>query len=198
MNGLKPLNFFSVLAFAGLVAIVTPGQTAWTEYLVTAGNHDFKPNDFPSPHFGADTYTADFYFAASCWWSAGDEDYHGGRDIEDWNKLGGMTNFFNANSTHSVLFGWRPAKRPATIEVTAYINPKSGRFVTGPVVQVPADVPMSGRIYWAADTVYYEYGAISFQHPLEKPWAIRKVGPWFGGNQTAHRAMRLFMESGLE
>lgn len=173
-------------------------QTDWTEYSVVTGSHDFKPNEAPLPFFGANTYTADLSFAPSCWWSAEDEDYSGGRDIRDWNKIGGMTNYFNANSTHSVLLAWRPAPSFHWIEITAYINPKEGRFVSGPVLSIPVDTPVHAQITWLADTVRFEYGDSLFVHPLPKPWAIRKVGPWFGGNQTAHRDMSFRMEASLQ
>jgi hypothetical protein len=173
-------------------------QTDWMDYAVEAGEHDFKPNDFPAPYFGADTYQATFSFTPSCWWSIEDEDYTGANDIYDWNKIGGMTNYFNANSTHSVLLAWRPAKSSNVIEVTAYINPKSGRFVTGPVVSVPVGERMQAQIKWSADNVQFDYGGAQFTHAVEKPWAIRKIGPWFGGNQPAHRAMQIKMESTLK
>ena len=109
-----------------------------------------------------------------------------------------MTNYFNANSTHSVLLAWRPAKASNSIEVTAYINPKSGRFVTGPVISVPVGESMQAQIKWSVDSVQINYGGAQFTHAVEKPWAIRKVGPWFGGNQPAHRAMHLKMQTTLE
>ncbi|PHN03647.1 hypothetical protein CRP01_25655 [Flavilitoribacter nigricans DSM 23189 = NBRC 102662] len=181
-----------------LLFLVPVQEEDWTEYRVEAGNHDFRPNDFPAPHFGADHYTADLTFTPSCWWSQEDTDYTGGRDIYDWNKIGGMTNFFNSNSTHSVMLGWRPAATANTIEVTAYINPKEGRFVTGPVLQIPVNRPLHAEIKWASDTVYYEYGNLSFSYAIPKPWSIRKIGPWFGGNQPAHREMFLKMQAQLD
>lgn len=172
-------------------------QEDWTTYRVEKGDHDFLPNDFPAPYFGADHYTVDLVFTSSCWWSRGDADYNGGVDIKDWNKIGGMTNYFNANSTHSVLLGWRPAESPEVMEVAAYVNPKSGRFQTGPVLQIPVDRTLHAEIKWDADSVRFEYGDQSFSYPLSKPWAIRKVGPWFGGNQPAHRKMLLKMQNAL-
>lgn len=188
---------FTIASFLLMVPLSFQGKD-WTEYVVEAGSHDFLPNDFPAPLFGADTYTVDLKFSPSCWWSAEDPDYTGGRDIKDWNKIGGMTNFFNANSTHSVLLGWRPAETSGMMELTAYVNPKSGRFVSGPVLMVPVDQALQAQIIWYADSVRFEYGEISFTHPIEKPWAIRKVGPWFGGNQTAHREMTLMMKASFD
>lgn len=197
MHHLARYGFQSVMAAILLLLLLPVQQGQWTEYRVEAGTHDFRPNDFPSLRFGADLYTVDLQFTPSCWWSREDTDYAGGSDIKDWNKIGGMTNYFNANSTHSVLLGWRPSESSNVMEVTAYINPKSGRFVTGPVLQIPVGRLLHAEIKWYADSVRFEYGDLSFSHPLEKPWAIRKVGPWFGGNQPAHREMLLKMETAL-
>ena len=188
----------SSIAIIFLWSAMPTNVNDWVEYRVDQGTHDFKPNDAPTPYFGADIYTASFSFDPSCWWSIEDEDYSGGQDIHDWNKIGGMTNFFNANSKHSALLAWRPGKAANTIEVTAYINPKRGRFVTGPVVLVPVETRLDAQIRWSADGIRFEYGGEQFDYPLERPWAIRKVGPWFGGNQVAHKEMVLRMESVLE
>lgn len=198
MQQLVRYGFQSAIAALLLVIILPIPQDDWTEYRVAAGSHDFLPNDFPAPHFGADQYTVDLMFNPSCWWSEDDPTYTGGRDIKDWNKIGGMTNFFNANSTHSALLGWRPAEELNIMEVTAYINPRSGRFQTGPILQVPVDQPMQAEIKWNADSVHFEYGELSFSYSIEKPWAIRKVGPWFGGNQEAHRDMLIKMNAVLD
>lgn len=193
------LGIFVSFTFLLFTSMVSEALSEWITYRVVAGQHDFTPNDFPAPYFNADTYIASFAFDASCWWGIDDEDYTGNRDIYDWNKLGGMTNYFNANSTHSVLLAWRPAAEPDLMEIVAYINPKSGRFVSGPELTWPVGEPLNNaRIEWQADSVHFEYGTVRFSHALERPWAIRKVGPWFGGNQTAHRDMELRMESDLE
>jgi hypothetical protein len=198
MNRLTRFSFPSTIAAVSLLLLIPFQQPDWTPYWVTAGNHDFLPNDFPAPYFGADHYVADIMFTPECWWSREDADYEGGSDIKDWNKIGGMTNFFNANSTHSVLLGWRPSDRPNVMEVTAYINPKNGRFVNGPIYQVPVVQSLRAEILWFTDSVRFEYGDLSFSYPLGRPWAVRKVGPWFGGNQPAHRDMSILLDARLD
>lgn len=199
MSGNRVFAVLFTLGFIGLGAmgvfrvVVNNGQDI-KMYCVKLGNHDFKPNDFPLPLAGINNYSAYVSFDSTCWWSIEDEDYPHGTDIFDWNKIGGFTNYFSANNRQSVLYAWRPDKTYNRIQVTPYVNDKKGGFIAGDPMSVPVDSVVWLFAHWEGNLVTYEYGGGIWEHNIRKPWMLRKVGPWFGGNQAAHNDMKLSMK----
>lgn len=171
------------------------GQGSEKVYKVVEGKHDFKPNDFPLPYFGVSKYEFSIRFEASSWWSIKDEDYEGGNDIHDWNKIGGMTNYLSPNNKQSVLMAWRPDTAYNVIQIAAFTNDSKGGFKAGPPRKVKVGDHATGNIKWFGKVAYYSYGDTIVKHRTSKPFVVRKIGPWFGGNQTAHKTMYLHLAS---
>lgn len=154
-------------------------------FTVEKGSHDFKPNDFPFPLIGVDSYSGFVSFDKTCWWSIEDDDYKYGNDIYDWNKIGGFTHYFSANNNNAALFGWRPSPLYNKIEITAYTN-IGKTFKTGEVVTVPVDSLVFLDLQWERDSVLYYYADGRHSELIKKPKVLRKVGSWFGGNRESH------------
>lgn len=165
------------------------------EYVVKESRHDFKPNKIPLPIIGIRAYEVVLKFDSTCWWGIEDVDYDHGVDIRDWNKISGATNFFSASNKQSALLGWRPSKVYNKIEVTAYTNARDGTFRTGPVITVPVDSQLVLGFKWEKDSVVYQYAGVVHAEALKRPFLVREVGPWFGGNQKAHRRIWLLLKS---
>lgn len=185
--------FSSLFAFVAIGEIRQMGQGNEKQYSVVKNKHDFRPNAFPIPYFGAKEYQFSVRFEPSCWFGIEDQDYQGGNDVKDWNKIGGMTNYLSANNKQSVLFAWRPDTAYMVIQVTAYTNDSKGGFVAGEPATVKVGDYVEGKIKWFGNTAYYYYGDQVVKHKSKKTFIIREIGPWFGGNQTAHKDMYLHL-----
>jgi hypothetical protein len=160
-------------------------------FSVDKGKHDFTPNWFPLPYFNR-TISRKVILHENCWFSLEDEDYNGGNDVKDWNKIFGLTSYTLSNTDYSMIFAWRPAAEKNTFEITAYVNPKDGgKFETGTPIIVKAGEQVVLTIKWGVNAVFSVYGNEAFKYRGRRPWVVRKIGPWFGGNQTAHKDMSL-------
>ena len=189
----------SLPLFAGLLlAFVTVGEIRQMSeggekmYSVEIDKHDFLPNALPWPYFGAREYEFSIRFDSSAWWSIEDQDYHYGNDIYDWNKIGGLTNYFTANNKQSVLVGWRPSPDWMVMELAAYVNDKYGGFKAGPARLVPVGIDTRGKINQFGSVAYFAYGDTIISLPAKKAFVTREVDVWFGGNRPAHKAMTIW------
>ena len=179
--------------FVGTSEVRQMAQGTEKTYKVVKDKHDFLPNSIPFPFFGASEYSFSIRFEPSIWFGIEDEDYSGGNDIKDWNKIGGMTNYLSANNKQSIMMAWRPDTAYMVIQIAAFTNDKNGGFVAGEPELVKVGDYVEGEIKWFGSTAYYYYGDQIVKHKSKKPFIIREIGPWFGGNQTAHKDMYLHL-----
>lgn len=167
------------------------------KYTVKKGEHDFKPNPLPSLHFSREIEKI-IVFDESCWWDKENPDYFGGNDIYDWNKAFGLTSAFSLNNSYSVMIGWRPSKKKNIMEVTWYINHKDRSFDSGGleyIEEVEVGEPIKCSIKWRRGLgAWFYYGTKRYADiNFKRPWFVRQVSAWFGGNQRAHKDMSLSM-----
>lgn len=162
MNKYIKYTLIALVSFSVSIPVVSEFRQMTTgsekTYNVKAGKHDFKPNSIPFPFLGAREYEFYIRFDSSAWWSIEDEDYPHGNDIYDWNKIGGLTNYLSANNKQSVLIGWRPSPEYMVMEITAYVNDKSGGFKAGPPQKIQVETNTTGTIKQFGTAAYFSYG----------------------------------------
>lgn len=174
------------------------------EYTVQKDNHDFKPNDQRFFSWKSKVKVR-FSLTQSMWFSREDPDYQGGNDVFDWNKIAGVTGFFSSNSTNALMFAWRPAEElEGTFEIAGYVNDKDGAHSGETILFATVGTEYEGEAVWSGDYAVFklrEVGEDEFSFvsmPLNRlPWYkrfYREIGPWFGGNQKAHKEMKLNLE----
>lgn len=175
------------------------------KYTVQKGEHDFKPND-QCLITHRNKISGVFSLTSACWFSREDPDYSGGSDAADWNKIAGVTWFFSGNSNRSAILAWRPNERAKGVfEIAAYVNPDEGRFKAEKIGNVLAGEEVEFQVIWVADMAIFKMKQPSAEDwtwkelPLKRPtfWGrlYRHLGPWFGGNQPAHKEMTIYLDA---
>lgn len=162
-------------------------------YSVKKGTHDFKPNDSILPTWAS---AREFLvtLTPSMWWDANDPEWLYGKDIFDHNKLFGLTGYFSANNKNSIMWSFRPWEEINQFEATPYINNRDGSFETGPPIIVNSGEVHKLKVDWERrNAVFYVAGEEHFRFAKRRPWVLRKLSAWIGGNRPALRDMNLEM-----
>ncbi len=89
------------------------------KFSLKEGKKDFRPREFPTPIFrGFRRIIWHVEFSDSCWY-----DWRPDQDYLDWNKGGGITNFWSPNDVDTFQWAWRPKTEiPGVFDLTAYSN----------------------------------------------------------------------------
>lgn len=132
-------------------------------------------------------------------------------DNLDYNKLIGQALELFDNHENSAMLGWRRSAEAGLIDLTPYCHIR-GRQVIGPrdsaapVAQVRPgewfavwfdfdwrreEITVSVQVLPDGEVIAHTFGEFKFPGLIK--W-VRRIGPWFGGNQTAPHAMALWME----
>lgn len=172
------------------------------KYTVEKNRHDFTPNSQPFITW-SNEINAEFYFTESMYYHPENTDYFGGSDVYDINKLIGYTWFFTGNTHISAMAGWRPfVDEKNVFELFGYVNYKRGKFDTSLLGRFKVGDQMKIRLDWVGSKVIYDvkkneteltFESMDFRY-LPFPQFVRGLGPWFGGNQKAHKEMNFFMD----
>lgn len=170
-------------------------------YTVKKGSHDFKPNDQTLFSFNR-KLTFECRLTESMWFSREDPDYDGGNDVEDINKLCGITNRITGNNSQSAIIGWRPnEKEKNSFEIVAYINHRNKSFHFEHLGYFKAGEDLEGFIRWSYRKVSFaikrkgEKSQYLKNLNLKRPFLRGEIGAWFGGNRAAHKDMELYMKT---
>lgn len=166
-------------------------------YTIKPGQKNFRPYEPIWPIWKPGGFTISGKFLPGGWcseeeWSYKDENGNivVDRDIDDWQKLGGVTNFWSANSKQTAMFAFTFGKDEETYEVTPYTNPKKGRFVAGKPMLVESgeqwfldnDILKNKAVY----NMYSEGNKSEEQDaPLTSFWLGRQVGSYPGGENNS-------------
>lgn len=173
-------------------------------YTVEKGKHDFKPNN-QAWITAKNKIEGSFRFTESMYFTQEDPDYQYGVDAKDWNKIAGLTWFLSSNSNCSGILAWRPnEKEKNSFEIAGYVNPRSGGFKAQKIINVFTGEVVQFQLIWTGGLMTFKtkteqaedwtFTQIALNNP---PWWFRfyrEIGPWFGGNRTAHKEMRLELE----
>lgn len=173
-------------------------------YTVEKDKHDFKPNNqcfFTTSNKIEGTFspTGSMYFTRE------DTDYPHGSDAADWNKIAGLTWFLSGNANWSGMLVWRPNEaRLNEFEVAAYVNPKSGKFISEKIADVKAGEVLEFQLIHSSNSMTFKFrkqGQESYvftKLPMRNlPWWFkfyRQIGPYFGGNRAAHKEMKMELD----
>jgi len=126
-------------------------------------------------------------------------------DVEDWNKICGLTWFLTGNTNRTAMLAWRPNEQEEnTFQIGTYVNDRRGRVRWHNRVTVAAWETVYFQIIWMSDKVLFKLQPPGEPEPLffyeelkQPPWWFkfyREIGPWFGGNRAAHKNMKMELE----
>ena len=176
-----------------------------TKYSVSQGNHAFSPPSFWRLLTKPGRIGVFAMFEESCLYDIGFP------DSLDYNKLAGVSLNAWTNHENSAMLGWRRSSESGLIDLTPYCHIR-GRRVIGPddsavpVTQVRPgewfavwfeldwrreEITVSVQVLPDGEVIAHTFG--EFKFPGWIKW-VRRIGPWFGGNQTAPHTMALWME----
>ena len=153
-------------------------------YSIKAGQTNFRPFEPIWPIWKPGGFEIAGRFLPGGWCSL--EDWDNDKDWYDWQKLGGITNFFSGNATQTAMFAFAFNEAVETYKITPYTNPKRGRWVAGQAMIVDANETFALSCTFNKNTVYYNMtseGNKSPQqsHELKRFWLGRRVGTYAGG-----------------
>jgi hypothetical protein len=158
------------------------------------GQHDFKPSALPLP-MRAKRLHFNFALFPECWYdSLGDDNW-------DWNKGPGVYQWLDfKKNQNALMLGWRPnLLQPGKFGLVPYENINGGNVPNdSKLILISAEEEVEGYLEPSPEGYQIwllgEGGKYQFWHQSAlKTKCIGKIDGWFGGNQTAPRTMRMYL-----
>ncbi|WP_367390167.1 hypothetical protein [Lewinella sp. LCG006] len=168
-----------------------------TTYTIHAGQKNFRPYEPIWPIWKPGGFSISGKFLPGGWcseeeWSYKDEQGNivVDRDIDDWQKIGGITNFWSANSSQTAMFAFSFGKDYETYKITPYTNPKKGRFIAGKPILVESNESWKLDCDFEETQAIYQMASEGSKSPVQTHyfdpfWLGRRVGTFAAGKNNS-------------